>query len=240
MDRTGKEQNSILLEELGLVDYQTAWDYQKQLFERTLKLKKKGQIPKNHLLFCEHLPVYTLGKSGDRKHLLIDDKVLQAKGAAFYPIDRGGDITFHGPGQLVGYPIFDLDTFSLSIRDYVYRIEEVAIRTLAHFGLVASRIEKATGVWIDAGTPRARKITAIGMRIHSKVSMHGFAMNVNTDLDYFSYIIPCGIADKGVTSLQNELGYPVEMDEVKNLMVQEFDLVFDSKIRVKPKGSSII
>jgi lipoyl(octanoyl) transferase len=226
METAGKKQNRIVLEELGLMAYQEAWAYQKQLFEQTLQMKKAGGNPENHLLFCEHPPVYTLGKSGNRKHLLINDEMLRARGAAFYPIDRGGDITFHGPGQLVGYPIFDLDTFPLSIKDFVYKIEEVMIRTIAHFGLTGSRIEKATGVWIDAGKPRARKITAIGMRIHRKVSMHGFAMNVNTDLDYFSYIIPCGITDKGVTSLQKELGHPVEMDEVKNLVISEFHSVF--------------
>jgi lipoyl(octanoyl) transferase len=226
METAGKKQNRIVLEELGLMAYQEAWAYQKQLFEQTLQMKKAGGNPENHLLFCEHPPVYTLGKSGNRKHLLINDEMLRARGAAFYPIDRGGDITFHGPGQLVGYPIFDLDTFPLSIKDFVYKIEEVMIRTIAHFGLTGSRIEKATGVWIDAGKPRVRKITAIGMRIHRKVSMHGFAMNVNTDLDYFSYIIPCGITDKGVTSLQKELGHPVEMDEVKNLVISEFHSVF--------------
>ncbi len=230
METAGKKQSSIILEDLGLVAYQKVWAYQKQLFEQVLKLKKEGGNPENHLLFCEHPPVYTLGKSGDRKHLLINDEMLRARGAEFYPIDRGGDITFHGPGQLVGYPIFDLDTFPLSIKDFVYRIEEVMIRTLAHFGLTGSRIEKATGVWIDAGKPQARKITAIGMRIHSKVSMHGFAMNVNTDLDYFSYIIPCGIADKGVTSLKKELGHPVEMDEVKQLLKEEIKMVFGKEI----------
>lgn len=230
MEAAGKKQNSIILEDLGLMAYQKVWAYQKQLFGQVLKLKRESGNAENHLLFCEHPPVYTLGKSGDRKHLLINDEMLRARGAEFYPIDRGGDITFHGPGQLVGYPIFDLDTFPLSIKDFVYRIEEVMIRTLAHFGLAGSRIEKATGVWIDAGTPQARKITAIGMRIHSKVSMHGFAMNVNTDLDYFSYIIPCGITDKGVTSLQNELGHPVEMDQVKKLLKEEFKVVFGKEI----------
>jgi len=233
MKTAGKKQNSIILEDLGLMAYQKVWAYQKQLFEQVLKLKKEGGIPENYLLFCEHPPVYTLGKSGDRKHLLINDEMLRARGAEFYPIDRGGDITFHGPGQLVGYPIFDLETFPLSIKDFVYRIEEVMIRTLAHFGLSGSRIEKATGVWIDAGKPQARKITAIGMRIHSKVSMHGFAMNVNTDLDYFSYIIPCGITDKGVTSLQKELGHLVDMDKVKSLLITEFNSVFGIQISRK-------
>jgi len=222
---------NIIVEDLGMTDYQIVWDYQKRLFQQVLDTKKTSKTPENHLLFCEHPPVYTLGKNGDRQHLLINDAVLKQKNATFLAIDRGGDITFHGPGQLVAYPIFDLDSFPLSIKQFVFQLEEVIIRTVKHYGLTASRIEKATGVWLDAENPtKARKIAAIGMRIHSKVSMHGFALNVNTDLQYFSYIIPCGIRDKGVTSLQNELGHEVEMREVKDLILKEFEVVFGQKI----------
>ncbi len=223
----------IILEDLGRIAYQQAWDYQKQLFQSVLEAKKEGITHKNYLLFCEHPPVYTLGKSGNREHLLINDEMLRKIGATFQPIDRGGDITFHGPGQLVGYPIFDLDTFTLSIKDFVFQIEAVIIRTLKHYGIFASRIEHATGVWIDAGKPNVRKIAAIGMRIHNKVSMHGFALNVNTDLEYFSHIIPCGITDKGVTSLQKELGHTVEMKEVKEYLIEEFETLFEQEIMIR-------
>ena len=226
----------IILEDLGRIEYQQAWDYQKQLFQSVLDVKKEGKTQNNHLLFCEHPPVYTLGKSGNREHLLIDDKMLRQKGATFQTTDRGGDITYHGPGQLVGYPIFDLDTFPLSIKDFVFQIEAVIIRTLKHYDIFASRIEHATGVWIDSGNPKARKIAAIGMRIHNKVSMHGFALNINTDLEYFSHIIPCGITDKGVTSLQKELGRPVDMDEVKEFLIKEFETIFEQEILIRPSS----
>jgi lipoyl(octanoyl) transferase len=177
--------------------------------------------------------VFTLGKSGNRQNLLADDQWLEAHGVSFYQTDRGGDITYHGPGQLVGYPVFDLDNFDLSVKEFVFDIETILIRVIKRYGLHGSRIERATGVWIDAGIKgKERKIAAIGMRIHNKVSMHGFALNVNTDLDYFNYINPCGFQDKGVTSLQQELGHPVDMDKVKEAVKAEFQIVLDARINV--------
>lgn len=215
------------VEHLGLINYTEAWDYQKKLFNNLIEKKQKGEKGENLLLLCEHPHVYTLGKNGNRKNLLISDTQLKKIGAAFYPIDRGGDITYHGPGQLVGYPVFDLDTLHLSIKEFVFNIEEVLIRTVGEYGITATRLEKATGVWIDARVPgKARKIAAIGMRIHNKVSMHGFALNINTNLDYFNNIIACGLQDKGVTSLQKELGMPVDEKEVMEILLNKFEEVF--------------
>jgi lipoyl(octanoyl) transferase len=218
----------VKLLDLGLIDYAEAWEYQKQLFDKTLDAKQKGIISTNYLLFCEHPHVYTLGKSGNRQNLLVDDQWLKEKGIPFYQTDRGGDITYHGPGQLVGYPVFDIDTFNISVKEFVFDFETVLIRTLKHFGLHGERLEHATGVWIDAGIKgKERKIAAIGMRIHNKVSMHGFAININTNLDYFKYINPCGFQDKGVTSLQKELNHKVDMAEVKSQFRKEFETIFE-------------
>lgn len=217
--------------DLGLIDYAEAWEYQKQVFDKTLEAKQKEHTTENHLLFCEHPHVYTLGKSGDRKNLLVNNHWLAAHGASYYKTDRGGDITYHGPGQLVGYPIIDLDNFDLSVKEFVFDIETILIRTLKHFGLHGGRLEHATGVWIDAGIKgRERKVAAIGMRIHNKVSMHGFALNVNTDLEYFNHIHPCGFQDKGVTSLQKELGHEVDITDVKHQFEKEFEIIFEAKI----------
>ncbi len=221
---------TIKLVDLGFIDFAEAWEYQKQLFDKILEDKHKGLTTNNYLLFCEHAPVYTLGKSGVKENLLVDEKWLEENGISFYQIDRGGDITFHGPGQLVGYLVLDVDNFNSSIKEFIFDIETVLIRTIKHFGLGSERIERATGVWLDAGIKgKERKVAAIGMRIHNKVSMHGFALNVNTDLDYFNHINPCGFHDKGVTSLQKELGREIDMKDVKSQVIREFEIIFESK-----------
>lgn len=209
---------------------------QEEYFNATLSTKlsnkkeKAKNLTHNHLLFCEHPHVYTLGKSGKAAHLLVNEQQLKAKGAEFYRINRGGDITYHGPGQITGYPVLDLENFDLSIKKYIFGLEEVLIRTLNNYGIVGGRSEGETGVWLDVDNPeKARKIGAIGARISSLVTMHGFALNVNTNLDYYNYIVPCGIQDKGVTSLQKELGKEIDMEEAKNLLLQEFTSVFGMK-----------
>ena len=225
--------NTIQLHKPGLVDYKEAWDLQKELFLENFEIKtgKREGETSNHLFLLEHPHVYTLGKSGDKKNLLLNDELLKLKEASFYKIDRGGDITYHGPGQLVGYPVFDLDKLNISIKDFVFNIEEMLIQTVAHYGITATRLEGATGVWLDAGdSVKARKIAAIGMKISKKVSMHGFALNINTNLDYFNYIIPCGLQDKGVTSLQKELNREVSMEEVTEVLIKKFEEIFGVNI----------
>jgi lipoyl(octanoyl) transferase len=175
----------------------------------------QGETTLNTLVFCEHPHVYTLGKSGDEHNMLLDYIQLQAKNATFVHSNRGGDITYHGPGQVVGYPIFDLANFGLGLKQYIFRIEEAIIQTLFTYQIPSSRLEGSTGVWLDVGTPLCRKICAIGVRSSRFVTMHGFALNVNTQLEYFSYINPCGFIDKGVTSMEKELGGTVELDELK-------------------------
>ncbi len=210
---------------LGQIPYKKAWDLQEKYFAEILAVKQKNKklkertTTKNHLLFCEHPPVYTLGKSGNAAHLLLNEEQIKTKGAEFYHIDRGGDITYHGPGQITGYPILDLDNFGLSIKDYIFGLEEVLIRVLKHYNISAYRSSGETGVWLDIGNPqKARKIGAIGTRISQLVSMHGFALNVNTNLDYYNHIVPCGIADKGVTSLQKEIGRTIVLEDVQKLL----------------------
>lgn len=207
----------------GLLDYQDAWDQQEKIFAETVAIKhnnrvneEKNQTP-NYLIFTEHPHVYTLGKSGHLDYLLLDEQGLKEKNATFYKINRGGDITYHGPGQIVGYPILDLDNFFTDIHLYLRKLEEAIIQTLAEFGIPAGRYPGYTGVWLDADNDqRARKICAMGVRASRWVTMHGFAFNVNTDLNYFGNIIPCGIEDKDVTSMEKELGYAVDMDLVKD------------------------
>lgn len=205
----------------GLTDYQEAWDKQEQVFEQTVALKVKNrtentqELTPNYLVFCEHPHVYTLGKSGHPENLLLDDQGLKEKEATYYKINRGGDITYHGPGQIVGYPILDLDNFFTDIHLYLRTLEEAIILTLADYGIAAGRYEGYTGVWLDADNEKARKICAMGVRCSRWVTMHGFAFNVNTDLDYFKNIVPCGIDDKDVTSMQRELGMALDMKEVK-------------------------
>ena len=227
----------VALQDLGRKDYKETWDYQELLFKEIVDTKVKNrredanlETP-NHFLFVEHPHVYTLGKSGDITNLLVDEKVLAAKGATFYKINRGGDITYHGPGQIVGYPILDLDNFFTDIHKYLRFLEEMVIRTLAEYGLKAERSQGETGVWLDVGTPFARKICAMGVRASRWVTMHGFALNVNADLGYFDLMIPCGIKDKAVTSLNVELGQKeVDVEEVKAKLLQHFAALFEAEL----------
>ena len=206
----------------GLLDYQKAWEHQDAIFEKTVALKTKNRtegtsLPTpNSLIFCEHPHVYTLGKSGKPENLLLSDQGLIEKQATYYKINRGGDITYHGPGQIVGYPILDLDNFFTDIHLYLRTLEEAVILTLKDYKISAGRYPGFTGVWLDADNDKARKICALGVRCSRWVTMHGFAFNVNTDLDYFNNIVPCGIDDKDVTSMQKELGHALDMDEVKD------------------------
>ncbi|MDX2359179.1 MAG: lipoyl(octanoyl) transferase LipB [Crocinitomicaceae bacterium] len=214
----------VIYENLGLIDYKEAWDYQEKIFRATvdqkiqLRNEETTEPTKNYILFCEHPHVYTLGKSGDKSHLLLNEESLEANNATYYEINRGGDITYHGPGQLVVYPIFDLDHFFSDIHKYLRYLEESVIQTLEHYGLESGRVEGLTGVWIDGDKPTARKICAIGVKSSRWVTMHGIGFNVNSDLSYFSHIIPCGIQDKAVTSLQRELGREVDFAEVAEVL----------------------
>lgn len=223
-------------QDLRSVEYKKAWEYQEKLFDQILEAKSgaaidaKGSLA-GYLLFCEHPHVYTLGKSGTENNLLIDDRFLKKIKAEFYRINRGGDITYHGPGQIVGYPILNLEAFSLSIRQYIYNLEQAIIQTLLEYGLEAERIPSASGVWLDADNPhRARKICAIGVRASRYVTMHGFAFNVSTDLDYFNYINPCGLKDKGVTTLEKELGEKPDMNGVKEKLKAHLSSVFQMEL----------
>lgn len=199
----------------GLVEYNLAWDKQEAIFQNTIKRKLQQLPTENILVFCEHPHVYTLGKSGDESNLLINYIQLQAKNATFVKTNRGGDITYHGPGQVVGYPIFDLANFNLGLKQYIYNIEEAIINALNFYNINAQRLHGATGVWIDVGLPQCRKICAIGVRSSHFVTMHGFALNVNTMLEYFRYINPCGFIDKGVTSIEKELNRKIDIEELK-------------------------
>jgi len=226
----------VVFQDLGLMDYKEAWDYQEKRFNEILDVKKNNrreskQDPTlSYLLFCEHPHVYTLGKSGDEKNLLVNEDYLKSRGATFYKINRGGDITYHGPGQIVGYPILDLDNFFTDIHKYLRYLEEAVILTMADYGLEGRRSEGETGVWLDVGTEKARKICALGVRSSRWVTMHGFAFNVNSDLSYFGNIIPCGIVDKSVTSMHTELGRELDMQEVKDklkgYLTKQFDFQF--------------
>ena len=233
----------VLLQDLGSKDYKETWDYQEELFKAILDIKIRNrregmqlETP-NHFLFVEHPHVYTLGKSGDINNLLVDEAMLKQKEATFYKINRGGDITYHGPGQIVGYPILDLDNFFTDIHKYLRFLEEMVILTLAEYGLKAERSKGETGVWLDVGTPFARKICAMGVRASRWVTMHGFALNVNTDLGYFDLMIPCGIKDKAVTSLNVELGRAkIDMEEVQQKLLRHFETLFEAKL-IKEKLS---
>ncbi|GAE15554.1 lipoyl(octanoyl) transferase LipB [Bacteroides pyogenes] len=205
----------------GLIQYGEAWKRQSERFDEVIRAKAHGETYENGIVFCEHPHVYTLGRSGKEKNMLLSDEQLKAIDATLYHIDRGGDITYHGPGQLVCYPILNLDEFRMGLKEYVHFLEEAVINVCASYGIEAGRLDKATGVWIDAETSRARKICAIGVRSSHYVTMHGLALNVNTDLRYFSYINPCGFIDKGVTSLRQELKNEVSMDEVKQRLAGE-------------------
>lgn len=241
--------------DLGLVDYKKAWDYQEKIFSEVVRIKSEnrtfssnnpvrtdvhpsGQQPRpngssgratiNYFIFCEHPHVYTLGKSGSETNLLVNEQQLKEKSATYYKINRGGDITYHGPGQIVGYPILDLDNFFTDIHKYLRFLEEIVIRTLAEYGIESGRSKGETGVWLDAEDPlKARKICAMGVRASRWVTMHGFAFNVNVDLNYFENIIPCGISDKAVTSLDKELGHKVDEEEVKQKLKKHFEILFE-------------
>jgi lipoyl(octanoyl) transferase len=226
----------VKFEDLGLIDYKKCWDYQEDLFSKILAVKSanrkedKSDATENHLLFCEHPHVYTLGKSGDKTNLLVNENYLKSRSATFYKINRGGDITYHGPGQIIGYPILDLDNFFTDIHKYLRLLEESVILTLKEYGLESERSPGETGVWFDVGTPKARKICALGVKSSRWVTMHGFAFNVNSDLSYFGNIIPCGITDKSITSLQKELGEKLDMDEVRSKLKAHLIELFEMEI----------
>jgi len=227
----------------GLIDYKEAWDKQESIFSKSVQLKTEIRnrqqavlagteeaeeeiLTPNYLVFCEHPHVYTLGKSGKADHLLLDEGGLKEKEAVYYPINRGGDITYHGPGQLVVYPILDLDNFFTDIHLYLRTLEEAVIQTLAHYGLAAGRYPGYTGVWLDADNERARKICAMGVRCSRWVTMHGLALNVNANLDYFGHIVPCGIEGKAVASMQHELGRELDLNEVKKILKHHISVQF--------------
>jgi len=236
----------VFFQDWGLIDYKEAWDRQEALFGQTVELKTKirnrkitsegdeyseeDELTPNYLIFCEHPHVYTLGKSGKPEHLLLDEKGLKEKNAVFYPINRGGDITYHGPGQIVGYPILDLDNFFTDIHLYLRTLEEAVILTMADYGLKGDRYPGYTGVWLDPDNENARKICAMGVRCSRWVTMHGLAFNINTDLDYFNNIVPCGIDDKAVTSMQKELGKKADIEDIKNKLKHHISVLFDMEI----------
>lgn len=230
---TEQKLQAVRVQDMGLIDYQEAWDLQESLLRVNvgLKLASGKSAPhkidtQHYLLLCEHPHVYTLGKSGSEEHILINEEERAEKGISYYKINRGGDITYHGPGQITGYPIFDLEKFKPDLGWYLRTMEEVMIRLLAEYGLEGGRSQGETGVWLGVGTDNPRKICAFGVRCSRWITMHGFALNVNTDLSYFEHIVPCGIEDKGVTSLQQELGREIPMSEVKEKLVQHFAELF--------------
>jgi lipoyl(octanoyl) transferase len=229
----------VIFQDIGLADYKVAWDYQEKLFKQIMDNKLENRElpeeeqhdPLHYLLFCEHPHVYTLGRNGEQEHLLKNQNWLKDQQIDYYKINRGGDITYHGPGQIVGYPIFDLDYFFTDIHRFLRQIEEAIIRTLYEYDIKADRLEGATGVWLDPHHPaKARKICAIGIRCSRWITMHGFAFNVNTDLQYFNYIVPCGINDKAVTSMQQELGKKVDMHEVKVKLKKHLQALFNMQL----------
>jgi len=228
--------NKVIFKDLGKIDFKEAWEYQEKLFEKIVSVKGQNRdLPpgeqikiKNHLLFCEHPHVYTLGKSGSENNLLIDQLQLNAKDASFYKINRGGDITYHGPGQIVGYPIFDLELFGVQVKQYINKLEESIIKTLSIYNLKGERLKNGTGVWLDPEIPgKARKICAIGVRASRFVTMHGFAFNVNTNLEYFNYINPCGFVDKGIASLEKEMDAKIDINNVKLIVREKMSEIFE-------------
>ena len=229
---------SVVYKDIGLMDYKEAWDYQEKIFRELINAKSdsaedqylKDKFTSGHLIFVEHPHVYTLGKSGSEDNLLIDYIQLKAKEASFIHTNRGGDITYHGPGQIVGYPLFDLEKLGIGLKEYIFRLEEAVILTISGFGLKGSRLPGATGVWLDPERPgKMRKICAIGVRVSRYITMHGFAFNVNTDLSYFNYINPCGFTDRGATSLELELGGKQDIEGIKLLVRNNLQKVFDLK-----------
>lgn len=244
MPNLRQQMESVIFEDWGRIGYREAWERQEALMAEALAIKQAAAeqhaVPKSyphaaetrhHLIFCEHPHVYTLGKSGHESNLLADEETLRRIEASYVRTNRGGDITYHGPGQLVGYPVLDLEKFFTDLGRYMRSLEEVIIRTIAHYGLRGERLAGATGVWIDAEVPgRARKICAMGVRCSRWITLHGFALNANTDLDYFSRIVPCGITDKGVTSIQAETGRAVDMEELKSHLRAAFEAVFETRL----------
>ena len=233
MELATETMKEVQFQDIGRVGYKEAWDFQTQLFEETVaqklvnrKTPEQAKETTDHLIFVEHPPVFTLGKSGKEDHLLVDEARLKREGIEYYPVNRGGDITYHGPGQIVGYPILDLDHYFTDIHKYLRYLEEVVILTLRFYGLESGRSEGETGVWLDAGTPFARKICALGVKASRWTTMHGFAFNVNTDLSHFAHIVPCGISDKAVTSLHIELGREIDLNEVKDQLRKNFEQQF--------------
>ncbi len=222
---------SVEFNDIGLKEYKEAWDYQESVHKTLLSTREVNPHSNSAgmLIFCEHPHVFTLGKSGQQNNLLINDNFLKKINATYSRSNRGGDITYHGPGQIVGYPIFDLEKLKLGVKEYIHRLEESIILTLNNYEIMATRLEGATGVWLDTDTPQVRKICAIGVRVSRAVTMHGFALNVNTDLSYFSYINPCGLPDKGVTSMQRELGRPFYFNDVKEKLRKRIANVFKLK-----------
>jgi lipoyl(octanoyl) transferase len=227
---------SVIYKDIGLKDYKETWDFQADIFNELVDRKKlragdddfTGNLVPGTMIFVEHPHVYTLGKSGSENNLLLDSIQLRAKDASFYRIDRGGDITYHGPGQIVGYPIFDLEVIEIGLKEYIHGLEEAIIRTVGEFGIIASRLEGGTGVWLDPDIKdKARKICAIGVKASRYITMHGFAFNVNTDLIYFNNINPCGFTDKGVTSLEKELGMKQDLDQVKSAVKRNLQEIFN-------------
>ncbi len=242
MPITATQNKTVQVRSLGLVGYQTAWDEQERLFADTLARKLANrtlpphaqQPTPNYLLFCEHPHVYTLGKSGYESHLLANPALLNQLGATYHRTNRGGDITYHGPGQLVGYPILDLDNFFTDIHRYMRLLEEAIILTLNDFGISAGRMAGLTGVWLT-NAPGPRKICALGVKASRWVTMHGFALNVNTDLTYFNHIVPCGIADKAVTSMQHELGHPMPLPDVQARVLAHLTYLFEMNVDLTPR-----
>jgi len=226
--------NTVFFLDLGSMEYQEAWEYQERLLQQNVTFKAEGNPSKtiHHLLFCEHPPVFTLGKSGHVENLLINEEMLREKGIAFFRTNRGGDITFHGPQQIVGYPVLDLEKFYTDIGRYLRSLEEVIILTIGEYGIVGERSPGETGVWIEPHVKhKARKICAMGVRCSRWITMHGFALNVNTDLSYFNFIIPCGISDKQVTSMEKELGRKLPLEEVKDKLKNNFAKVFKASLK---------
>lgn|SRR5574343_578991 len=219
-----------VLHDLGLIEYGNAWQMQKELFHQAIQEKIEGKHPKHHLLVCEHPHVYTLGKSANQSNLLLSQAELKQKAIDVFDIERGGDITYHGPGQLVVYPIFDLEPMHLGVKKFVYNIEECIIRTLREYGIESERIDDRIGIWIGKGTTNERKIAAIGIKCSRHVTMHGLALNVNTDLGLFNNIIPCGIQDKAVCSMESELNRKLDMTELKEVLLKQFSSIFELKL----------
>lgn len=233
---------NVHFKDLGDIDYKSAWDYQEELLKKGLEIKSRKfkkdvdvspveESIDNYFLFCDHPHVYTLGKSGHIDNLLVNNEDLQKLNVSFFKTNRGGDITYHGPGQIVGYPILDLEQFETDLGKYMRNLEEVIIRTIAHYGIEGERLDGSTGVWLNSNEPaKARKICAMGVRCSRWITMHGFALNVNTDMSFFDHIVPCGITDKSVTSIQKELGREIDINEVKGLLKKEFEAVFNVKL----------